>query len=65
MIEELLNLCHEHHAYVQYYRGRWFIALGDFFGFGATLPKAIENWCQAVEQIGLIEKYDHTHRERV
>ncbi len=55
MIEELLNLCSEYRVYAQYWRGRWFIALGDFFGFGKTLPDAIEDWCQAVEKRGIVE----------
>ena len=53
-IEAWLDLCHEHHAYVQYYRGRWFLALGDFFGFGGTLPEALESWCQTVERSGIV-----------
>ncbi len=54
MIEELLDLCYHHRVYAQYYRGRWFVALGDIFGFGVTLLEAIENWCQSVEQKGLV-----------
>jgi hypothetical protein len=48
--EELLDICDQHRVYAQYYRGRWFIALGCFFGFGKTLQEAIENWCKSVEK---------------
>ena len=54
VIEELLDLCYEHRVYVQYYRGRWFVAMGDFFGFGNTVLEAIESWCKAVEGRGLV-----------
>jgi len=48
--EQWLDLCHQYRMYTLYHRSRWFVALGDFYGFGKTVPEAIENWCQAVEQ---------------
>ena len=51
--EALLDLCETHRVYAHYYHGRWFVALGDFFGFGKTLPEALENWCKEVERRGI------------
>jgi hypothetical protein len=53
-MEDLLDVCDQHGIYAHYYRGRWFVALGDIFGFGQTLPEAIEDWCRMVEEKGLV-----------
>ena len=53
--EDWLDLCHRYHMYAHYWRGRWFVTLGDFYAFGKTLPEAVENWCQEVEKRGIVK----------
>jgi hypothetical protein len=55
--DELLLLCQQQKMYVQVGPNRIFVTLGRFYGIGASLAEAIENWCQQVEK-ELGTKYD-------
>jgi hypothetical protein len=54
MIQELLDICTQYHVYVQILNGKVLVACGHIIGLGATIPEAIENWCQEVEKRGLV-----------